>query len=348
MSWLGSCAFDTFGVVGNITDYAQSLASGCSLVSAAGRCGSVALYNINSLGGGPTFGVTTTEEGGYFGFAYAPDAFHVTSTVDITAATGQILGFIIVQSDGSIAFWKGPNTILGTLIGTTAAGLISLGHYSYIGVEFKFNAATGYVRIYVDQPSAADGGVAAYNSGAVNTTNGSTSGQWRALVFNPKGYTCDYDFGDTAGAAPHNAYRGDNRVEGQLPLTDAVGGPATDRDWTPSTGTDHGALLDEVPPNDATDYLESGTVGNKETSRYPALGILAGTIYGIQNMPNMVKTDPGGRQVQGINLVNGVETLGTAAGIAQTNYKYYPTRYPLNTTDVAAINATESGVKVSA
>lgn len=35
----------------------------------------------------------------------------------------------------------------------------------------------------------------------------------------------------------------------------------TDKDWTPSTGTDNYALVDEVPPSD-TDYVSSETVGN--------------------------------------------------------------------------------------
>ena len=345
MSALLHAAYD-YITLAQVTDYAQSIDANCSIVQDAGRCsGQAALRCTGATGGGPVYGVTTAVSSGWGHVAYKPEAFIVTDTINIITSDGSILMFFRVLADGSVDVWKGPNTTLGTLLGATAAGLVSTNHYFSLGYEFKFDAATGYARIYINQPM---GGTPDFASGSVDTTNVWTSGQWRGFEFDPKGYICDVQGGDTAGSAPHNAFMGDIRVEAQLPLTDAVGGNATNRDFTPSTGTDHGAILDANPPT-ATPYLESGTATQKETSRYPALSIAAGTVYGIQAMPHVVKTAPGGRQIQAINLTGpGVETLGTVVGVAETNYRFYASFFALNTTDVAAVNATQNGVKVSA
>lgn len=310
--------------VGDVTDYFQTVDAGNStIVAGAGRCSSAAFRNTSAVGNGVTIGVETAVSSGYAAWAHNADAFQVTASFEVQAADGSVLMFARVIADGSVDIWKGPNTTLGTLLGATAAGLISAGTYSHIGLEWNFHASTGYARIYINK---AQGGSANFASGNTDTTNIWTSGQWHTLAWLPKGYIDDLYWGDTVGASPWNAFLGDCRVQGQLALTDAVGGVATYRDFTPSAGTDHGALVDENPPDDATTYLSSATIGHRETLFFPAISISTGTVYAVQLMPNAVKTSAGGRQIQNfIRVSSGSTSLaGQIWSPSQTNYKYYP------------------------
>lgn len=85
------------------------------------------------------------------------------------------------------------------------------------------------------------------------------------------------------------------RVKGQR----ASSGNGTNTDFTPSTGTDHGALVDESAPNGDTDYNSSSTVGNIDTYNYAALSLPGGaTIQGVQVESYQRKTDAGTRGVK--------------------------------------------------
>jgi hypothetical protein len=347
MALLGMEGWDSIAI-GDTTDYWQGYdTTNSTLVAGAGRCGTTAFRNIAAVGNGPFIGVTTVVSSGYAGWAYSPEDFspgNATFSVE-NASAGSPLAFIIVQANGSIDVWKGPNTTLGTFIGSTDPGFISIGHYSHIGFEWNFDAAAGYFRVYID-------GVLRYDSGAIDSTNIWTSGQWDLLYWHPKGYMDDLYWGDTSGAAPWNAFLGDCHVEENVVQTDAVGGNGFYRDFTPSAGTDHGALIDEIPPDDGTTYLEADTVSFRESHGCGSIVPGSGTIYGVQVMPNMVKTDAGTRAAACLIRSGGSTATGDIQALAQTNYKYYPDVFQTNPVTglawtVSQVNAQEIGVEVS-
>lgn len=352
MALIGGDGLGQYGnSVADMEDYWQGVdLVNSSVVPGAGRCGGPAFYNNAAAGNGCFIGVPTSNAGGYFGHAVKPESYNVTSVFDIcSVSTAGVLAFFVINANGSISAWKGPNTSLGTLIGSTAPGLISLNHYSHIGYEWKFHASTGFFRIYVNK---AIGEAADYDSGNIDSTNIWTSGQWDIVFPQPRGYMCDIYWGDFSGSAPGNAFLGDLRVRTDLPLTDAVGGGGTYRQWTPSTGSDHGALLDEAPPDDDTSYVASATLGQKETCLFPTIP-LGVTVYGLQLMPNLVKTSAGGRQIGCLVRSGGTDATGSSQSIALTNYAYYDQMYALNpVTGVAwtpaEVNAMEGGVEVTA
>ena len=349
MGVIGAEGFDSIALA-DITDYWQAVGANSSIVAGAGRCGSSAFRNTSANGNGPSIGVTTSNAGGYAAWAYNPDAFGVTANFEVQAADSGVLLFARVLTDGSVDIWKGPNTTLGTLLGATPAGLVSTGHFTHIGIEWVFNATTGLVRIWINKPL---GGTPDFESTGINTTNTWTSGQWRNIAYLPKGYIDDLYWGDASGAGIDNTFMGDLRVEEQVALTDAVGGGGFYRQWTPSSGSDHGALVDEIPPNDGTDYVASGTIGQIDSFKFPPITPLTGSVYAVLLMPNMVKSVPGGRQVANFVRSGGSDFAGTAQSIAQTTYRYYPQMYALNPNGsvawtVTSVNAMEGGVKIVA
>lgn len=339
--------WDTYAV-GDIPEYWQGDASNSSIVNGAGRCGTAAYRNQSVAGAGPFIGVQSAVSSGYVGWAYEPESFGATRALEVGNASLGVLGFLVCNADGSISAWKGVNTVLGTLIGSTPVGMMSLLTYGHIGLEFKWDAATGYFKIYVN-------GVKQYDSGGVNTTNGFSSGQWNLITFTPRGYIDDCYWGDTAVEAgnPWNAFLGDCRVEGAVPLSDSLGGGGFYQQWTPSSGTDFGALVNAIPPNGGATYVASGTIGQKQTFIFPNLSVGAGTVYAVQAMPNMVKDVPGGRQVATLLRSAAADALGQNYGPAQTNYKYYPQVLGADIANgnaawnIASVNAAQLGVEIT-
>lgn len=345
MAFLMMSSFDIFGTA-DMTDYFVSVGSG-AIVPGAGRCNTAAWTGFSAVGSGPQAGVNATTLSGYAGYAYFPTGFTTLGSFTVLRGDGTPLCFLRHEPNGSISGWKGFNTILGGVVCQTPAGLVPTGHYSHIGAEWLISTS-GYLRIYVNGHLAAD-------SGTVNMTTFFTSGQWSILSWTPTGFIDDLYGGDTAVLAtnPWAAFLGDLHIEGQLCLTDAVGGGGTFREFTPSAGTDHGALLDENPPNDDTDYVESLTVNQRETVKFPSIIPGSGTIYAYQAMPNGLKTTFSGRDVANLIYSGGTLDVGTTLGLAQTNYRYYPQVYGYNPVtgapwSIAQVNAAENGVKVIA
>jgi hypothetical protein len=329
MALKGSESWDLYGD-SDITDYFVSVGLG-TIVAGAGRCGSAAFKGTAAIGSGPTAGVTTSSDSGFAGWATSPTGFGVTTNFSINSPLNSFpLAFIRVLADGSVDLWKGVNGSIGTRIGTTPAGLISISHYTHVGVEWKISTS-GYLRVYINGHLAAD-------SGTINMFTPFTSGGWSSLSWTPIGFIDDLYWGDGDTSDPLNpwaSFLGDLRVEGQLCLTDAVGGGGTFRTWTPSTGTDHGALLDENPPDDDTTFVSSGTIGQRESVKFANITPTTGAVYGIKAMPNMVKTTFADRTVQVGAYVAATEAYQPAQALAQTTYKYYPAMMGYN--PVAAV-----------
>ena len=349
MALKGMDGFDLYAI-GDITDFWQSNDANSTIVEAAGRCSSYAYRNTGAGGGGPTIGVDTAETSGYCGWAYYPEDINGVNIFFVvnTSATGIV--FLRSVSSGAIEFWVGPNTTLGTMIGTTATGLLATGHYTHLGFEWNIHDTLGYGRIYVE-------GIEEYDSGNVDTTDSdSGSTTWVAIKPNPKGYLDDIYWGDTDESDalnPYSEFLGDLRVEGQFALTDLAGGGGTYDDFTPSASTDHGALVDERPPDDGTTYVEGDTVGETETFQFPDITLGYGTVIAVQNMPNMVKTDAGSRGITNVMHVGGTLYDGNIQyGIGETSYRYYPEVFAYNPDTSAAwtadeVNAAENGVQVT-
>ena len=70
---------------------------------------------------------------------------------------------------------------------------------------------------------------------------------------------------------------GESRVAALYPNADTA-----DADWTPSTGTDHYALVDETTVNSDADYVASGTVGDLDLYETGDLPFVPDSIHAVQ------------------------------------------------------------------
>ena len=144
-------------------------------------------------------------------------------------------------------------------------------------------------------------------------------------------HVCDFYLIDKEGAYTTDLL-GNVTAECLLPQTDAVD-PGTNSDWTCSTGGDHGALVDENPPDDDTTYLSIDTTG-KDTWNYPPMSVDAATIYGVQVSTCAKKADSGTAEFKNLARVTTVDNQGTTThSPADTGYVYYKDVWERNPDD---------------
>ncbi len=306
--------------------------------TAAARTGTHG-YLINA--GGLLISKTLPASGGaVVGFAMRWTAsFNNTTFFDIRESTTPHLA-LGIDATGHLQVKLG-----ASVLGTSATAL-SLNSFYYIELKTVIHDSAGTYEVHVDGVQDA-----ALTATGQDTRNGGT-GTWDNFRFvnAVNGQHLDDIYAcDTSGSAPRNTFLGVVKVECLFPQTDATaaGSNAT---LTPSTGTDHGALVDETSPN-TTDYNASANVGDKDTYNYPSMS-LSGTVLGVQTNLYVVKTDAAARTVCAVVRSGGTDYDGANVS-PQTSYTYQSTVFAQNP-DTAAdwtsseVNALEAGMKVTA
>jgi len=235
-----------------------------------------------------------------------------------------------------------------TLLASSTTPVAAINSWQYIEAKVVVHASAGSVEVHVDTVPV----VMNVSLSSINTKNGGTGNVDR---FGFSGsttyggspypyaavddlYICD-DNGST-----NNNFLGICVVETLLPQT----GAGTHQDFTPSSGTDHGAMVDEYPPDEDSTYNGSLTVGHQDSYNYPSLA-LTGTIIGVQTNLYVRKTDAGVRTVAPIVRLASTTTVG-ATVTPPTTYRYFPQLWESKPAGGAwtesDINALEVGMKI--
>lgn len=334
--------FDHSGATNTIHFTKYSDGSGAGISTSSPRTG------LGRLNLGNSFGYVTTKPLTASGGCVVGCAIRV-DVDDATADSGPILHVreggtthlrLEFTTSRTLRVVRGDGTVLAT--GTT---VLPLGTWVYVELKTVIHDSAGTYAVRLDGVAEA----ALTGSGA-DTRNGGT-GVWDRIHLIGIGgggfqfslddlYVCD-----TSGAAPQNDFLGPCQVETLLPQT----GNGSNAGLTPSTGTDHGALVDENPPN-TSDYNSSATVGAKDTYTLPSLA-LTGAILGIQTNLYAAKSDAAARQVCAVVRTGGTDYDG--ANVAPTTtFSYYSEPRPVNPQTglawtTADIDALEVGMKVT-
>jgi hypothetical protein len=243
----------------------------------------------------------------------------------------------------------------GATVLATGTSVLNLNAWYYIELKGTVDDAAGSYEVHID-------GVveAALTASGVDTRNAGT-GVWSNIAFlSPASSSWNIDdvyICDTSGPR-NNTFLGPVKVETLLPQTDAVAA-GSNNGLTPSTGTDHGALVDEAPAN-TTDYNASATVGAKDSYNYPALA-LTGAILGVQTNLFVAKSDTAARTVCAVVRTGGTDYdnvtagSGTASAVVAplTTFSYFVETREINPATGVAwtpsdVNAIEVGMKVVA
>ena len=156
----------------------------------------------------------------------------------------------------------------------------------------------------------------------------------------------DLDIDDVYVCANQTTFLGDCRVDYLPPV-----GDGTHRAWTPSAGTAHYALVDELAPNGDTDYLGSLTPGARDTHTFATLPAMPNpVIRGVQHCATARKDDAGTRQLRSLVVSGATTQVGPTVHTLALSYVSYQELYESDPNTgaawtTAAVNAVEAGVE---
>lgn len=245
---------------------------------------------------------------------------------------------ITLEFDGThhVVIKRG-STVLGTSTSTFSQNV-----FRYVEWLATIHPSAGVVKVWID-------GILEINLSSQNTRSSANSSCDQMRFTAQNCIIDDFVILDTTGSAPNNDHIGDVRVQALLP-----NGDGNSSQWVGSDGNsvNNSLLVDETsPPNGDTDYVTSGTIGDKDTYAYGNLTPTSGTVFGVQITPYMRKDDAGVRSVVSVARLAGVEADGPVKPLS-TSYAYL---FDMRETapggavwTVADVNAAEFGAKVNA
>jgi hypothetical protein len=336
---------------GSIIAQEYGYSQGVTLTAGAGIGGTYSYRTTAAMSGGLNNGL-------YEGFA----------SLNRTGTKGIWSNFSVAGSSGSavIAVWQGdsfleirPNgndldiwTVNSGGVIATAAAVITPGTFARVDLTWTVSSldATnnlnydGHFELKVDLVT-----VALFNNiqlGFAIPLGYIRDVQWNVVVFNPHGdgdkhYLTDASGSNNTGYLPDNV---------NIYTVLASTGNGTYAEMVPSTGTDHGALVDEATSDDDTTYLAVTGAAKKDTFNFANFSSIGSqVVYGLKQIAYGKKQEPGYRRFRPLAVRIGVPQFASID--YQIGVGYYAWMQHVWELDpftglrwsVANINATEFG-----
>lgn len=202
----------------------------------------------------------------------------IATTNNGAGGTGDLQGAVVELLDGGTVQvglgWL--NSLVATLVvrrGTTqiaAGGSWNLTAYSVIELYAKIHASAGVVKVWIDSVLVVD---------FSGNTQGSALAQINEVRLgvikkNVVGYGAAYlyqmDFDDLAindvNGTRNNGRIGQGGISAFRPVADI------EKNWTPSTGTDNYAMVDDTTPDLDTTYVQAVSSGTRDLYACTSLG----------------------------------------------------------------------------
>ena len=291
-------------------------------------------------------GAYTPAAGRHFGHAAKGDPTGVTFvTPPLEAHTTWVVGFalrarepqdlselcsIMTGSDTagqvSLKLWKfGANNFKlrvyrgATLLVTSATIVGSSSTFNYIEWKVTIHGSTGSTEIKVNEVSSTAGLVT-----GLNTANqgGTTGDRVRFSLLPDAGFNVDIDDlyianGDTTGSGLSD-YAGDNVVETLKPTAE---GNASG--WTPSTGTNNAALIDDSDESDEdTTYVEAPFDNLVDLNVCSDTAVINSTVRGVMVLTHARMTSAGTRNLRAKTRISGTNYNGATQAVSNTTYEH--------------------------
>lgn len=234
---------------------------------------------------------------------------------------------LAIGTSGEIIAYRMTALTTGTELGRSAINTLALSTWYSIAAEIVISDASGRVTVYVD-------GVQVLNLTSVDTNNG--VGTVDTFMFgqsnstSPEVYIDDLVITDSATRLTNHP-----RIQTLVPTSD--GGTLN---LVPSTGTDHFAVVDELPASN-TDYLSGSTVGDLDILGLGDLTASPNSIEEVNVVGFLQKTDATAREME-LGVISGPTTsAGTGFVLNSTGKRH---ERPLATDPNTSAAWTASGV----
>lgn len=278
------------------------------------------------------------------GFHFYSDSWSTGSVSNIPA----ILGFCIgsnpsiktlgVSSTGQLS-WRNGNAN-DTSLGDSGSNVLSTNTLYHIEVKILFHATAGTVDVRVNGVSFMSlSGIATLPTSATH------------LVFSPLGYAVNAQdntksfyyanlyIWDATGSI-NNTFFGERTVQTIYPNADTATAA-----WTKSTGSNGYDLINDVPDNPGSNYLESSTLNDASVFDMASLSNTNVQIIGIQTIVKAEKTDAGTGGIQVGPRISSTDDLSANQNVSQSTYRHFSkvselnpaTGLPWTVSDIAAV-----------
>lgn len=230
-----------------------------------------------------------------------------------------------------------------TVLGSSAAGVVTASGYCYLELKTLINDSTGTYEVRINGANVLSG------TGA-DTRNGGTGViTVAAILFARSGQIFDDLYICDSSGSVNNDFLGDRRVDTYYP---SGNGNSSQMVGSDSNSTDNYLLVDETPPNDDTDYVQSDVVNNKDTYLFQDMSHTPASISGVMVVMNSKKDDAGSRSLCSVTRSGGTDYDGSTQALS-TSYTYYKQILETDPATAAAwtqsgFNSAEFGVKVAA
>lgn len=264
-----------------------------------------------------------------------------------SSANAQIC--LALSNSGKIQVIRGrdvDSSVGGTQLGSDSTNALNSDTWYYIELVVTVHPSAGVVEVWVNGTKT--GWIDLTGQNTRNTAN-SYSNSFGLAGRN--GGTGNTDFDDvytvsgTGGTS--TARLGDVKAVAKV----ASSGNGTNTGFTPSSGTDRGAMVDDTTPNGDTDYNAAASSPLTDTYNFAAIGT-SGQIFGLNIHNQVKKTDAGTCDAVPVARISGTDYAGTQVGVSQT-YGYLTQLYE-NSPDTTApwtqgeIDGAEFGIRRAA
>jgi hypothetical protein len=272
----------------------------CIRNQSSGNSGNAANWTLN-IPGAPTEW--------YMAFAIMAIGGTKNENIFLGAATSGNHLWIAVGGGLTMTF----NNSAGSAIASTTS-IIPAGVWTLIEIHYKQHSSTGILQVKVNGVQEIN-----FTGNTQSTSNGGLASFFATTVTGTLGQQIDdLIVHDTSGSVD-NSWVGDQFVTMLLP-----NGDASPNQWTPSTGSNHYAVVDERASNDDTDYLESTTTGFQECWDVTTFTLAAGQeIVAMQSVVVAKRVNLGTPRNLKIGLKAGATTSLDAGRLLATTYTTY-------------------------
>lgn len=313
--------------------------------------GSCLRFSANGNGSATVYLTKSLDAQATWGCAFALKINNVLpSTTAVLAAfndgaTSQV--DLRLNADGSLSVTRG-----GTVLGSTAAGLVGVGAWVHLEFKALIHPSAGTAQVWVAGVSklslTSQNTRASANSSANIWAAGLISGTWGPTLSADVDDAIVYDgqATDAAGNADITGPIGDCGLSWLLPT-----GAGTTTQFTPDTGSNY-ARVNEATP-DLTSYVESSTVGQKDTYALADLAAGSSAVKSVAVLHYARKTDVGSRQMGAVIRSGGTDYTHATGVDLSDSYAYSFRNWGSNPNGgtawtATAVNALEIGQIVNA
>jgi hypothetical protein len=214
------------------------------------------------------------------------------------------------NNDGSISVYRMTSSTAGTLLGTTAPGILLSNVWHFVEFSGLISTTVGTIALKVD-------GTTVLTLAGQNTQGFVTTASFDGIVIGSAGISGGSTlFFDDIYVLDTAVSLGERRVETIRP-----NGDTAQKDFTPDTGTVNFSRVNDTLVNSAT-YVQSSTLNNSDLYNTLDMNGTPVTIDFVQITAFAQKTDAGARSIKLIADVGGTQLLSGDLALTGSLVKY--------------------------